>query len=542
MAEKLVKRYEELRNGRGVWESHWREIAERIWPDTKEDFFGTSVTDKGGKRQEKVFDSTATIALDRFAAALQSMLTPPSQRWHRLTANDPGLMRQKEVQEWFDLATRVLFKRRYIPSANYSANQWKTYKSLGAFGTGPMFIDGFAGQNRYRTIHLGDIFIEENHQGVVDTVYRRVKMTGRQIQQRFGGLLIQAPKLKELVEEKPEDEQEILHVVKPNEEIDYKRMDFAGMKYASLYISLRDKEVISRGGYRTFPYIVGRYERAPNETYGRSPAMQVLPDIKMLNEMSKTMIQAAQKVVDPPLLLNDDGILGMSNKEVDLRAGGLNYGGVNEDGRQLIQPLATGANIAIGEDQMERRRRLINDAFMVTLFQILVETPEMTATEVIARTREKGALMSPAMDRLQSEALGPMIERELDLAFMAGDLPPMPDALVRAGGEFDIVYESPLSRSQRSEELLGIQLTLETATNVAQFDPTILKRFDYGRILTIASEVNGAPAEIMRSEAEVERLLREEAQQQRNSVNLDSLLKGSQAAKNIAETQETLGE
>ena len=36
---------------------------------------------------------------------------------------------------------------------------------------------------------------------------------------------------------------------------------------------------------------------------------------------------------------------------------------------------------------------VINDAFLVTLFQILTETPEMTATEVIERTREKGALL-----------------------------------------------------------------------------------------------------------------------------------------------------
>lgn len=540
--QELIQRYEMLRNNRGVWESHWREVAERIWPDTKEDFFGSNIKDRGGKRTEKVFDSTATIALDRFAAALQSMLTPPSQRWHRLTASDPRLMRQKEVQEWFDYATKVLFKRRYLPAANYSANQWKSYKSLGAFGTGAMFLDADGGINRYRTLHLGDLFVEENHQGVVDTVYRVARMTGRQIIQKFGRQLMNAPKLLEVAEKRPQDSHEILHVVMPNEDADRTKVDFTGMRFASVYISLRDKEVITRGGYRTFPYIVSRFERAPNEVYGRSPAMQVLPDIKMLNEMSKTMIQAAQKVVDPPLLLNDDGILGMSNREVDLRAGGLTYGGISAEGRQLIQPLGTGANINLGEDQMERRRRTINDAFMVTLFQILVETPEMTATEVIARTREKGALMSPAMDRQQSEAFGPMIERELDLAFLDGDLPPMPQALLRAGGEFEIVYESPLSRSQRSEELLGIQLTLETATNIAQFDPTILKRFDYGRILTIASEVNGAPAEIMRSEEEVERLLQEQAEAERNQIDMGALLQGSQAAKNMAETQGILNE
>lgn len=541
MTDKLIQRFEHLRNSRGVWESHWKEVADRVWPDTKEDFQGAQPTNIGGKRTEKIFDATAAIALDRFSAALQSMLTPPAQRWHRLTTNDSTLNRDKQTQMWFDEVTRILFKRRYTPSANYSANQWKAYKSLGAFGTGVIFLDSWEGQNRYKTIHLGDIYIDENHQGVIDTVYRKLCMTGRQIVQRWG-LETLPEKMQEQVKEKPDEQHELLHVVMPNDGIQHGRMDFAGMRYSSVYISIRDKMPIASGGYRTFPYICSRYERAPNEIYGRSPAMQVLPDIKMLNEMSKTMIEAAQKVVDPPLLLNDDGILGLSNKEVDIRAGGLNYGGVSPEGRALIQPLNTGANIAIGEDQMERRRRTINDAFLVNLFQILIETPEMTATEVIARTREKGALMSPAMDRQQSEALGPMIERELDLAFTAGDLPEMPRKLREAGGEFEIVYESPLARAQRSEELLGIQMTLETAGSIAQYDPTILQRFDYGRILTIAAEINGAPAEIMRSEAEVERMMQEQQEAEQEQLGMQELLQGAQASKAVAEAQAISGE
>jgi len=35
----------------------------------------------------------------------------------------------------------------------------------------------------------------------------------------------------------------------------------------------------------------------------------VLPDIKMLNEMNKTIIRAGQRVVDPPLMVSDDGAL-----------------------------------------------------------------------------------------------------------------------------------------------------------------------------------------------------------------------------------------
>ena len=67
--------------------------------------------------------------------------------------------------------------------------------------------------------------------------------------------------------------------------------------------------MISEGGFDTMPYIVSRYVTGPRETYGRSPAMTILPDIKMINEMSKTVIRAGQKVVDPPLLVADEGVM-----------------------------------------------------------------------------------------------------------------------------------------------------------------------------------------------------------------------------------------
>ena len=52
--------------------------------------------------------------------------------------------------------------------------------SLGAFGTGALFIESSAEGLRYRSIHLGEICIAENHQGVVDTVFRKFQLAARQ--------------------------------------------------------------------------------------------------------------------------------------------------------------------------------------------------------------------------------------------------------------------------------------------------------------------------------------------------------------------------
>ena len=295
--------------------------------------------------------------------------------------------------------------------------------------------------------------------------------------------------------------------------------------------------VLSESGYNTFPYAISRYVTAPKEVYGRSPAMTVLPDIKMINEMSKTVIRAAHKIVDPPLLLQEDGVLQAFNT----RPGALNYGGVDDQGRQVVQPLQSNARVDIGMDMMEQRRRVINDAFLITLFQILVETPNMTATEAMLRAQEKGALLAPTMGRQQSEMLGPLIERELDILGRSGVLPEMPEALLERGGDVEIQYVSPLNRSQRAEEGVAILRTLESVVPLAQIDPGIMMIFNPEMIARELAEINGVPAKILRSKEEVDGMKQQQAQQAEAQALLQAAPIAANSAKTLAETASMAG-
>jgi hypothetical protein len=404
-------------------------------------------------------------------------------------------MKMPEVQLYLDAVTDELFQCRYSPKANFASQAHEVYLSLGAFGTGAMYIDDLIGRGlRYRSIHLSEIYIQENHQGFVDTVFRKFNMTARQAIQKFGADKV-GDKIKDHAEKHPEQQFEFLHAVMPNADMQYGRKDYKGMPWSSCYVALEGRKILDEGGYKTMPYVVGRYVTGPKEIYGRSPAMTVLADVKMLNEMSKTVIRAAHKIVDPPLLLQEDGALAA----FDLRPGALNYGGVSDQGNQLVHALQTGARVDIGLEMMDQRRRVINDAFLVTLFQILVETPEMTATEAMLRAQEKGALLAPTMGRQQSEFLGPMIEREIDILSRAGVLPPMPDVLKEAGGMVEIQYQSPLTKAQRAEEGVAILRTLESITPLAQIDASVMQIFDPEAIVRELASINGVPARVLRT-------------------------------------------
>lgn len=535
-AEEVIRQQEQMQGDRGVWEEHWREVAERVLP--RENWFQASDKTPGEKRQEKVFDSTAGLALERFAAAMESMLTPRTMKWHKLSTQDPALEDNQQVQAYLDEVTNILFQTRYSPKANFASQVHENYMSLGAFGSGALFVDDIVGFGlRYKSIHLSEIYFSENHVGIVDVVHRKFEMTVRQAAERWGADNL-GEKLKTALEKNPEQKFEFLHCVKPNEERDPRRRDYRSMPFISYYVCLTTRMVLSESGYNTFPYAISRYVTAPKEVYGRSPAMTVLPDIKMLNEMSKTVIRAAHKVVDPPLLLQEDGVLQAFNT----RPGALNYGGVDDQGRQVVQPLQTNARVDIGMDMMEQRRRVINDAFLITLFQILVETPNMTATEAMLRAQEKGALLAPTMGRQQSEMLGPLIERELDILGRSGVLPEMPEALLEMGGEVEIEYVSPLNRSQRAEEGVAILRTLESIVPLAQIDPNVMMIFNPESVARELAEINGVPAKILRSNEEIEAMKAQQAQQAEAQALLQAAPIAANSAKTLAETAALAGQ
>ena len=478
------------------------------------------------------------MALEKFAAAMESLLTPRANQWHDLKATDEALNDIPEVKEWFEEVTRVLFAIRNSPDANFYSQKHEGYKSLGAFGSDCLFVEDLDASERrprggvkYTHCNIGKVWIGTDHQGRIDTTYRTWKMSAKAAEQQWGDQL--PSMIRRALEERPWDKFEFLHCVMPNPDRVLGRLGPVGMEFISMYLGLLDKEMIEEGGFHENPYIYSRYTVNPTEIYGRSPAMLVLPSIKMAQEMQKTFIRSGHKLVDPPLLLHNDGVLGTGSRRVRLKPGGLNWGGVDNQGRQMIQPLVTGGRLDLTEGMLEKEREVINDAFLVTLFQILVDQPQMTATEALLRAQEKGQLLAPTVGRQQSEMLGPMIEREIGILLRQGQLPPAPEVLLEAEGEYEIEYQSDATRFQRSSSLVGADRTVERAVAIAQLDPSAFAVINGEEYIRLSSDVEGAPTKLLRTPEEMEQIQQEAQQRATEREALEQAEMAARAAKDV---------
>lgn len=451
-----------LESERMPWENVWRQVDERVNPLGDGGF---QMRSKGAVRGLENFDHTASLGLERFVAAIGGMIIPRGQQWHVLATTDAELNEVPAVKKWLEAATAKLFAMRYNPLAGFETEANNGIRSLGSYGSLPLWVDHWEGHGLfYKCFHLSEIFVREDFRGRVDTVVRKWSATVRAIAQQFGVELLPPLIAKAHADKKWDQEFDLLHVIRPRGDRDIERLDFRRMAYESIYISVADKVCIREGGYRTMPAPFSRYITSPRELYGRSPAIQVLGTIKTANEIARTLLRAGHKAVDPPLLTQEDGVLS----QIQTMPGGINVGGVDFMGRQTVQPMVTGANLPIGMEMLNNERDVIRDAFLEKVFSLVMERKDrMTATEVLEVTRLQGLLATPTAGRQETEWLGVQIPREFDIGLAAKWIPTPPPEIEEAGEKMRVIYDNPLNRAAKAEEAIGFSRLIEMLTPAA---------------------------------------------------------------------------
>ena len=509
----FIKQQAQLSEIRTNWEFWWNLIAQRVMPSQAT--FQTE-SPEGIKRMERLFTGKPVTNNERFAAVLDDLLTPRTQVWAALMPQDEAMAEDQDVKVYLERLNNLLFSLRYRPAANFASQKSQGYLSVGAFGNSCLFVDEDIGKGpRYKQLFLKEVFWAENHAGIIDTVYRKYCMTAHQAVQcaKLYGWEALPEKILQANRDEPFKSFDFLHVVKPNDELMLGRKDYRGMPWASYYVSYEGKTLLQRGGYHAWPFAIGRYLLAPNETYARSPAMAAWGAIMTLNEEKKTILRAGQKAVDPPLLLTEDGALSPFN----LQSSALNYGTLSSEGTPLVQPLQGGDNIPLGLELMGAEAQEIEDSFLVTIFKVLTENPQMTATQVLEIAQQKAVLLAPVMGRQHSEDLGPMIAREIDIASRMSQnawiLEEMPDALREVGGQYQIEYRSPLARAMRAQDGVAIMRTFEALPAAQALDPHSTMVIDVPASIRELAEINGVPAKLIRDKKQYEQMVAMASQQ-----------------------------
>jgi hypothetical protein len=521
----IMREFGQYQIRRSTFAGQWEEVAQLILPTSRNTFYYQNYNTPGQKMTQQQVDATGALALHRFCAIADSLVTPRNEQWHGLQGDD-YVMKDRATRLWFENTTDLLFRMRYASNANFAAQNYNNWQSLGAFGNATMYVDKFDARwshgvrgLRYKSVPLGETYFGENHQGKVDRMIRWFRLTPYQAVQKWG--IDRLPE--NLMTPLRQDSQygyNFLHCVRPREDYDPQAIDGRALPFQSFYVSVEGYCLMQpESGYRTFPYAVSRYDQTPGEVEGRGPAQLVLPSLKTLNAQKVTFLKQGHRAADPVLLTSDDGVVGMS-----LRPGATNKGGVTADGKLLVHTLPTG-DIKISLEMMQEERTIIDDVFLVSLFKVLSEHPDMTATQVMQLVNEKAMLVAPTLGRQHTEYVGALVERELDLLTDMRMLEPMPPRLAEAMGHYEVTDTSPLAKAVASGPASGFIRTLESVkelVNITQ-DQSLLDPFNFDVAIPKIADAGNVPESWMADAQSIKAKRQNRAKAQAQQAQIQAL-------------------
>jgi len=514
----------------------WRQLADNFLPLKRvlleDGYQPQDVYTQMGSVNDAILDSTPIKSTRVLGAGMQSGMTSPAKRWHKLGHSEPAIQDLPQVKEWLEESDKIIFDT--MARSNFYNNTHRCYLEVAIFGTLVMLILEDP-EKRIRTICLpiGSYVLASNFKNEVDTMYREIYMTAEQMVGQF-----KLDKVSESVKTAYGDAGRknqwfsVIHAIVPNKDADPEKDDIVSMPYSSVYFEKSpntesEEGDLSRGGFRERPFVAARWDVTGESVYGDSPAMDILSFARQLQAMNATALKAEQKNADPPMNVPP----GMKNAST--APGVRNYqmnSGEKITATVDIKPNTSGTLLLIQDVRRQIVEGLFNDIFRALA---LSPSDKMTASEVLERVSEGLRLLGPVLERLQFEFLDPIIDRIFAILFRTGLFPDIPAEL--EGEIVKVEYISPLAQAQKAVGLDSINKVIGIGQAIAQMDPTVLDNLNFDNLIRIYADLAGVSPTGLNSEDEViqEREIRAEQQaallaQEKENQDVENLKKMSE--------------
>ncbi len=474
----LLKRYAKARQRRSVWEAHWQECYDYALP-LRDAVLHQPVP--GEKKGDRLFDGTAPDAVDQLAASLLSELTPPWAQWFGLAAGaDLSPEERDQAAPVLDRVGAVL--QSHFDRSNFAVEMHQCYLDVVTGGTASLLFEeappGEPSAFRFAAVPLGQVVMEEGVDGRLDTTFRRSELTLAALRARFRGATLPQSVLKK-AEDDPDLRIAVVEAVVPSANGHFYR-------YAAVLEEEADDDeaLLAEGRFEQSPFINFRWLKAPGETYGRSPVMKALPDIKTANKVVELVLKNATIAVTGIWQADDDGVLNPAN--IKLVPGTIIPKAVGSAG---LKPLDAPGRFDISQLVLDDLRGRIRHALLADKLG-QPDAPRMTATEVLERSAEMARLLGATYGRLQCELLTPLILRAVAILRRRGEIP---DLLVD-GHAVDLQYKSPLAQNQAQRDAMN---TLTWLSSLGQLGPAGAQVVDAAAAARWLGRVFNVPAELM---------------------------------------------
>lgn len=453
--------------------------------------------DKGQKKMDRIFDSTAQDSIKKGASKVQANTAPIWTNWATFEPS-PEVLRQIEGNDEFseidirkNLETQAEIVFDVINRSNFGT-QFYEFILDWLIGTGTLMVEEETDDEMpivFSSVPQIGVAFEEGPRGTVENHYFKLKVKARNIERKWPGFEVSAT-LAKVIEKAPDDDikisQAILFNIKTKQH------------HAVVWVDNEDKVSWVQDYDDGSPMVTARYAKTSGEIRGRGPVLDVLPDIKSLNKAKEFGLTKAAIDLSGIWTATDDGITNPYN--IVIAPGVVIPVQSNQSNNPSLARLDTGSDLSLPMFIIEDLQTAIKRALFNEHRELSDSIP--SATQFIFEAREFAENLGSAGGRLQTEALIPILKQVHAILKRRGMVQP----LIIGGREIAIKFTSPLARTQDAEDLSAVQQAVEFTIQTAGPDQAKMA-FKLEDIGTWAAEKTGMPQELVRTKGEKDKVI-----------------------------------
>jgi hypothetical protein len=537
--ERCEKRLTGLKRVREPYEPEWKEIAQHAQP-FRSRFLYDDANRTFRRSNRAIYNSHGINAFRITAAGMTSGLSSPSRPWFRLTTYNEETLDDDEARAWLSEVEKRMYA--FLADTNFYAAAKSGYAEISMFGTEACAMVEHPKRGLVcHPLTAGEFWIALGDDNMPDTLYRRCPMTVHQAVQSFGLDRVSQRVSDAYKDGRYDDAVKVMHAIEPNDEQD-DTMSFSGKPWRSFYWDTEDGDKINgylrKSGFDDQPFWAARWDAIGGDTYGSSPGMEALPDLRELQLWSKKTTQIINQIQNP------EKIVGSTLKLTGQPGNVISVASVDKDS-VLVPYVPDPRALVNAENRLETLREAVDQLSFASLFQAITNMEGVqprNVEEIASRNEEKMTQLGPAIERVNGEKLKPAIDRVFGIMSRLNLLPPAPDHLQGQGLKIDFV--SILTQMQR---MVGIGQTERVTSfigNLSAAFPQAADKLNVDEAIDDYADRAGSPPKIIRSDKEVEQM-REARQQQENAQRMAAAMPavkdGADAARLLSEAAQNGG-
>jgi hypothetical protein len=496
----------------------------------------SGITGSEGTTSHEVYNKSGVAHNTRLAATLQGFIAPAEQRWFSLevSKSDPNVI-SFQTRSYLDYVENTAYD--ILAATNFYQKSLETMTDFTAYGFGVLYVEHDPLKKiKFISIPVRECYIATDFNGEVNKVTRHFQVSADALLGRFEKeLMTKAPATyAEIKKTRPTMQYEVLHCVYPNPKYNPNSTNSKDRQYISHYL-LKNKEILLETKYyRRMPYLTPRWTVTSGEVYGRSQAMNAIPDLKAVSYLTKLTLTGTSKLAEPSLLVASGSIAG---RGLNLKPNGItvldHLQGNSMD--NTIKAFDSKARPDVSMQGVEMYEQKIARMFFADL---IAEDKQqrMSASESNTRHALRITSLSPQVARAIPEYLSPLINLVVGILVDNNYIEPPPEDI----SNISIDFHSPMAKAQKMQSSEGILNLVQILGSIAQYDPTVLDIVDFeqaGQFIAMSQDV---PTVVLRSPEKLIEVRQERQAQAAQQQAAQQAEVASKAVKNTAQAAEAL--